>query len=132
MFWQLYLIALGVFTAIDMVWLVAVAPGFYKAQIGHLMAKQPNVGAAIVFYLLFIAALVFFVISPAHEKKSWMMALTTGAFFGLVTYATYDLTNLATLNKWPLTVTVVDLIWGTALSATVSVLTVVIARKFGI
>ena len=112
MFIRLFLIALPAFFVIDMIWLVLVAKKFYSEQIGFLM--RPDIGwpAAIIFYLLFIAALVVFVISPAVEKHSWIHALLYGAFFGLVTYATYDLTNLATLKDWPVLVTVVDLIWG--------------------
>ena len=82
-----------------------------------------------MFYLLFIAGLVVFVISPAVEKRTWIHALGYGALFGLVTYATYDLTNLATLKEWPLKVTIIDLIWGTLLASSVSVVTYFIAIK---
>ena len=85
--------------------------------------------AAIIFYFLFIAGLVVFVISPAVLKNSWVHALLFGALFGLITYATYDLTNLATLKDWPLLVTVVDLIWGTVLASSISVITYFIAGK---
>ena len=93
------------------------------------MKPDINWFAAIIFYLLFIAGLVTFVISPAIEKHSWVHALLFGALFGLITYATYDLTNLATLNNWPVLVTIVDLIWGTVLSASISVITYLIANK---
>jgi uncharacterized membrane protein len=129
MFIKLFLIALTVFIAIDMVWLVLVAKKFYQEQIGFLMKPEINWYAAIIFYLLFIAGLVTFVISPAIEKHSWMHALLFGALFGLITYATYDLTNLATLKNWPVLVTIVDLIWGTVLSASISVITYVITNK---
>jgi len=129
MFIKLFFIALPVFFVIDMIWLVAVAKKFYQEQIGFLMRPDINWGAAAAFYLLFIAALVAFVISPAVEKQSWIHALLYGAFFGLVTYATYDLTNLATLKDWPLTVTIVDLIWGTVLAASISVITYFIYTK---
>ena len=95
------------------------------------MAKNPNLAAAFIFYLIFIAGLVFFVISPALDKKMWTHALLVGAFFGLVTYATYDLTNLATIKDWPLVVTIADLIWGMVLSAAVSVITYFLAKYFG-
>ncbi len=129
MFVKLYLIALPVFFAIDMVWLVLVARNFYQKHIGFLM--KPDVGwvAAGIFYLLFIAGLVTFVITPAVEKHSWVHAVLFGAFFGLITYATYDLTNLATLKDWPVLVTIVDLIWGMVLSASVSVVTYLIAVR---
>ena len=132
MFIKLYLIALSVFLAIDMVWLVFIAKDFYAKQIGFIMAKNPNLVAAFIFYLIFIAGLIVFVINPALDKKLWTQALLMGAFFGLVTYATYDLTNLATVRNWPLIITIVDLIWGTVLSATVSVVTYFIAQKLGL
>jgi uncharacterized membrane protein len=90
------------------------------------MKPDINWYAAIIFYLLFIGGLVTFVISPAVEKHSLMHALLYGALFGLITYATYDLTNLATMKNWPLIVTIVDLIWGMVLSASVSVVTYLI------
>jgi uncharacterized membrane protein len=129
MFIKLFLIALPVFFVIDMVWLVLVAKKFYQGQIGFLMKPDINWFAAITFYLLFIAGLVIFVISPAVEKHSWVHAILFGALFGLITYATYDLTNLATMKDWPLLVTVVDLIWGTVLAASISSITYFIAGK---
>jgi uncharacterized membrane protein len=132
MFLKLYLIALPVFLAIDMVWLTLVAKNFYAKQIGFLMAKNPNLLAAFIFYLIFIAGLIVFVITPALDKKIWTQALLAGAFFGLVTYATYDLTNLATVKDWPLVVTIVDLIWGMFVSAAVSIVTFFIALKLGL
>jgi uncharacterized membrane protein len=129
MSFKLFFIALPVFFVIDMIWLVLVAKKFYQEQIGFLMKPDINWPAAIVFYLLFIAGLVIFVISPAVEKHSWVHALLYGALFGLITYATYDLTNLATLKDWPLLVTVVDLIWGTVLASSISVITYLVAQK---
>ena len=132
MYIKLYLIALPVFFAIDMVWLGLVAKKFYRSQIGFLMKSDINWAAAIIFYLLFIFGLVLFVITPAIEKCSWTHALLFGAFFGLIAYATYDLTNLATLKDWPLLVTIVDLAWGAVLAASVSTATYFIARKIGL
>ena len=120
MFWKLYLIALPVFFAIDMVWLGLVARNFYRGQIGALLKTDFNWVAAVSFYLLFIAGLVFFVIEPAVKSGNLTSALVIGALFGLMTYATYDLTNLATVRDWPVTVTLVDLVWGTTLSALVA------------
>jgi uncharacterized membrane protein len=126
---KLYFIALLFFLAIDSLWLGLIAPGFYRAQIGHLMAEQPNLIAAGIFYLLFIAGLLIFVVEPGlRDPFPWTVA-SRGAFFGLVTYATYDLTNLAILAGWPLLVTVVDLLWGMALSASVTILTIWSAKK---
>jgi len=131
MFIKLYAIALPVFFVIDMIWLGLVAKNFYKSQIGFLMKPDINWTAAIIFYFLFIVGLVLFVIMPAVEKGSWIYALLFGALFGLITYATYDLTNLATLKDWPLLVTIVDLAWGATLGALVSVITFFIAGKIG-
>jgi len=132
MLWKLYVIALPVFFAVDMVWLGLVAKGFYRQQIGSLMRSPVNWPAAVVFYLLFILGLVVFVIGPAMDRDSWLRALGYGALFGLITYATYDLTNLATLKGWPVTVTLVDLAWGAVLAATVSVATYGIATRIGV
>lgn len=132
MFIKLYFIALPVFLAIDALWLTLIAKNFYAKHIGYLMAKNPNLLAALIFYLIFIAGLVVFVISPALDGKTWLQALWMGALFGLVTYATYDLTNLATIKNWPLLVTAVDLIWGILVSSLVSIITFFLARKFGL
>jgi uncharacterized membrane protein len=132
MFIKLYLIALPVFFAIDMVWLGLVAKNFYRSQIGFLMTSNINWLAAIIFYLLFIVGLVLFVIMPAVEKSSWIHALLFGALFGFIAYATYDLTNLATIKDWPLLVTIVDLVWGAVLALSVSVVTYFIAHKIGL
>lgn len=132
MFIKLYVIALPVFLAIDMIWLGLVAKGFYSKQIGSLLKTDVNWVAAIIFYLLFIIGLVVFVIAPAIDKGSWTHALLFGALFGLVCYATYDLTNLAIAKDWPLLVTIVDLVWGAVLAASVSVVTYFIASKIGL
>jgi uncharacterized membrane protein len=132
MFIKLYLIALPVFLVIDTVWLTMVAKNFYAKQIGFLMSKTPNFLAALIFYLIFIAGLVVFVITPALDKKIWLNMLLMGALFGLVTYATYDLTNLATVKDWPVIVTVIDLIWGMFVSASVALITYLIAVKIGL
>ena len=132
MFWKLYLIALPVFFAFDMVWLVLVAKSFYAQQLGSLLKTDVNRTAAVVFYLLFILGLVLFVILPAVEARSWSHALWYGAMFGIITYATYDLTNLATLKDWPLLITVVDMSWGAVLAASVSTVTYFIAHSIGL
>jgi uncharacterized membrane protein len=132
MFIKLFAIALPVFFALDMFWLGIVAKDFYRAEIGTLLKPDVNWIAAIIFYLIFIAGLVVFVITPAMEKGSWMHALLLGALFGFVCYATYDLTNLAVAKDWPLLVTIVDLVWGAVLAASVSTATFFIASKFGL
>ncbi|MFN3839848.1 MAG: DUF2177 family protein [Cyclobacteriaceae bacterium] len=132
MLMKLYAIALPVFFAIDILWIGFIARDFYKNQIGFLMKSDVNWTAAIIFYLLFLVGLVVFVIAPAVEKKEWTLALWMGAFFGLITYATYDLTNLATLKDWPVKMVIVDMLWGTVLSASVATATYFIAAKLGL
>ncbi|MEX2323607.1 MAG: DUF2177 family protein [Acidimicrobiia bacterium] len=127
---KLFLIALPVFFAIDMVWLGVVARNLYRDQLGGLMRTEVNWVPALVFYLLFIVGLVVFVIAPAVDVRSWTQALWRGALFGLVTYATYDLTNLATLRDLPLTMTLVDLVWGAVLAASVATATYAIATHW--
>jgi uncharacterized membrane protein len=124
-----YLITLVVFFVIDIIWLAVVAKDLYKNQIGHLMSKSPNWMAALVFYLIFILGLTYFAINPALAKESLLEALKLGALFGFFTYATYDLTNLATLQDWPLKITIIDLLWGTGLGASVSSLSYFILTK---
>ena len=118
----LYLVVLGSFFVIDMIWLGLVAKNFYKKQLGFIMAAKVNWPAAIIFYLLFIIGLVFFVIYPSLGQDSWFYAFLTGAFFGMICYATYDLSNLATLKDWPPVVTIVDLVWGSLLSGTLTII----------
>lgn len=117
---KLYFLTLTVFLAIDGLWLTLIAKNFYAKHLGYLMSKTPNLAAAGIFYLIYIVAMLVFVLVPAIEKKSLMQAITMGALFGFSAYATYDLTNLATIKDWPLLITIVDLIWGATLSALVA------------
>ena len=123
-----FFVAFAVFLGIDMVWLTAVAPKFYKSQIGHLMADKAKLLPAAIFYILFVAAMVYFVVAPALEHQNLTRLIVSAVIFGLVTYATYDLTNMATLKDWPLLVTVVDLTWGTFISLAVSLITYLIRK----
>jgi uncharacterized membrane protein len=125
---KLYFSTLAVFFAIDMFWLGLVARTFYRKHLGFLMAPNPNWLAAIIFYLLFIVGILVFVVLPGLESGSLRDTLLRAALFGLITYATYDLTNLATLKDWPIIITVVDMIWGTVLSVMVSYASFVIGR----
>ncbi|MCA9765790.1 MAG: DUF2177 family protein [Carnobacterium sp.] len=125
-----YSIAFTVFLIIDLIWLGLVAKNLYRQELGFIMSDKPNWVAAIIFYLIFIAGLVFFVINPAIIDNSWTYALFAGMFLGFLTYATYDLTNLATLKDWPLKITIIDLVWGTTLGGSVSVLTFFVAGLF--
>ena len=120
-----YLATLVAFCAGDFVWLGTVATGFYQSQVGSLMLATPNWPAAGAFYALYAAGTVLFAVMPALRAGTWTSALIQGALFGFFTYATYDLTNLATLKGWSLGVTVVDIAWGavvTGLAATVGFL----------
>jgi uncharacterized membrane protein len=124
----LYLVTLAVFLAIDLVWLGLVARGFYRRHLGYLMSPKVNWAAALLFYLLFIAGLLVFAVRPAIAAGAPLQALWLGALLGLVCYATYDLTNLATVRDWPLIVTAVDLVWGTVLGGGVSFVAALIGR----
>ncbi len=119
---KLYGCTLLAFFAIDMVWLGLIAHGFYKKHLGFLLRPDPHWTAAIIFYLLFVLGLLVFVVVPGLQAGSTKKVLILGALFGLITYATYDLTNLATVKDWPLAVTVVDLLWGGILATAVSYL----------
>ena len=126
----LYLISLIIFLLIDFVWLAFIAKGLYAKSIGHLMADKVNYVAALVFYLIFIAGLTHFVTLPALSEGMAARMIFSAAFFGFVTYATYDLTNLATLKDWPLKVTLIDLVWGMFISTSVSTLTLWVSKFF--
>ena len=110
------------FFAIDMVWLGLVAPMFYRKHLGFLLAPSTNWIAAIIFYLLFIVGILVFVVVPGLENNSLKTTLLLAALFGLITYATYDLTNLATVMDWPVIVSIVDIAWGGVLSISVSII----------
>ena len=118
-----YLIAVPVFFLIDLVWLGLIAKNFYRNEIGFLMSENFNLIAALIFYLFYIIGIVVFAIIPALNEGSIIKAFLLGALLGAVAYATYDLTNFATLKNWPLKVVIVDIIWGTLLTGSVSMIT---------
>lgn len=124
----LYIITLAVFFVIDMIWLGVVAKGFYRRYLGSLMSPKVNWISALLFYLLFIVGLLVFVVRPALVGGAPLQALFYGALLGLISYSTYDLTNLATLKDWPVLVTIVDLIWGTFLGGVVSFVSALLGR----
>jgi uncharacterized membrane protein len=125
-----YCITLFVFLVLDAIWLGLIAQPFYQTQIGFLLAEKANLAAASVFYLLYVAGLVFFVVEPALQAGTTPgRAALRGAFFGLVAYATYDLTNLATVDRWPIAVTAVDMAWGAALGALTTLAAVWVGRR---
>ncbi|MBO22000.1 MAG: hypothetical protein CMM26_06475 [Rhodospirillaceae bacterium] len=123
-----YAATLFVFLVIDGLWLGLLARGFYVHHLGNLLRPSPNLGAAGLFYSLYVLGVLIFVIFPALNHGTPMTAALYGALFGLIAYATYDLTNLATLQGWPLVVTAVDMVWGAALTASVAILGFFAAR----
>ena len=112
-----YISAALVFFGLDFVWLSRVAIGFYRSQIGETLRDRPNMLAAGLFYLFYIAGIVYFAVLPGLQKDSLAVACLNGALLGLIAYGTYDMTNLATLKNWSLTVSIVDMLWGTVLTA---------------
>ncbi|MEI7660725.1 MAG: DUF2177 family protein [Bacteroidota bacterium] len=118
---KLYLATLVVFFALDMLWLGVIAGQFYKKHLGFMMAPEVNWYAALTFYFLFVLGVLVFVILPALTENAFPMMLVKAALFGLITYATYDLTNMATAKDWPVIITVADLAWGMVLTTLVSI-----------
>ncbi|MEW8969611.1 MAG: DUF2177 family protein [Mesobacillus sp.] len=127
---RIYFVTFIVFLMLDSVWLGVISPALYKEQIGHLLAPEVNWIAAVMFYILFIAGLVFFAVKPSIQQNSWKAALRNGAFFGLVCYATFDLTNQATMRDWPMLITAIDLVWGTFICGISSLASFFIGRNF--
>ena len=115
-----FLAALVAMAVVDGVWLGVVARGLYRRQLGFLMAERPNWAAAVAFYLLYVLGVTILAVLPAIDAGSVGEAAWRGALFGLVAYATYDLTNAATLRGWPTSITLIDMAWGTALTTVVA------------
>ena len=128
---KLYLVTIPIFLVVDLIWLGILARGFYQKHLGGLMAEQVNWGAAFLFYLLFVGGILIFAVVPAMGRQSLGYAVIYGALFGLFTYATYDLTNLATLKGWPSAVVWVDIAWGIVLSSSVAGLSYLAGRWIG-
>jgi uncharacterized membrane protein len=116
-----FVAALLAMAVIDGLWLGLVARSFYRRHLGPLMADRPNWAAAIAFYLLYVVGVTVFAVLPAADADSLLDAAWRGGLFGLIAYATYDLTNAATLRGWPGIVVLVDMAWGVALTAAVAV-----------
>jgi uncharacterized membrane protein len=127
-FLKLYASAIVVFFALDLTWLGVVAKKFYAEQMGHLMRPDVQWGPALLFYLIYVAAIVVLCVKPGLERDSIGRAAALGALFGLAAYAAFDLTALALLKDFPLKGAVVDLMWGTVLTASVSAATTAIGR----
>lgn len=125
-----YLITLIAFVAIDMVWLVWLARATYVAEIGDLLRKQPNFPAALAFYLVYAAGLLFFAVSPGLKSGSLFQTMALAAALGFVAYGTYDLTNLSVMNGFGVKIAIIDLVWGTCLSAITSAVAYLLVSKF--
>lgn len=110
-----------VFFGFDFLWLSKLAIGFYRREIGSLMLAKPNFAAAGIFYLFYIAGIVYFAVMPAVSGGDWQSALVSGAILGFIGYGTYDMTNLSTLKGWSWKMCVVDIIWGTVLTGAAAV-----------
>jgi uncharacterized membrane protein len=128
----LYLATVPVFFGIDFIWLTFVANGFYRARLGPLLLEKFDMRVGLAFYLLYIVGILVFAVLPGVEKHSVVEALWRGALFGLVAYATYDLTNWATLKDWSPAVAMVDMAWGAVLTGTVASASWWIAGRLGI
>lgn len=115
-----YILTTIVFLIIDLAWLGFIAKDLYRKYLGSFLAENVNWTAAIIFYLLYIIGISVFAIYPAVNKDSVFSAIVLGGLFGFFAYATYDLTNLATLKGWPITIVFIDIIWGVVLTASVS------------
>ncbi|UCE51907.1 MAG: DUF2177 family protein [Desulfobacterales bacterium] len=119
---KLYALTVPVFFVIDILWLGVVAKGFYRRKLDFILSDEVNWAAAIIFYLVYITGIIFFAVRPAVIDNSPIQAAVLGALFGFFTYATYDLTNLATIKNWPLVIVVVDILWGVCLCTLVAYL----------
>ena len=124
-----YLATGTVFLVLDAIWLASMANRLYRPQLGDMLLDGFRLAPAIVFYMLYIAGVVVFAVNPAFISGRSSTALFHGAFLGLIAYATYDLTNLATLKNWPFTVTIADMVWGTTVTAIAATAGYLITRK---
>ena len=124
-----YIATAIVFLGIDAIWLGRVATTLYRGWIGNMMLDQPNFAAAAAFYLVYVAGIVYFAVIPALNGGGWTQAAVAGAILGFIAYGTYDMTNLATLKNWPVMMTIVDMSWGTILTAFSAVASVLITQK---
>jgi uncharacterized membrane protein len=125
-----HLATAGAFLGADYLWLNR-AMGFYRKSLGDLLAEKPNLAAAAAFYMVYFVGIVVFAVLPAARSDGWIAAMLLGGLLGLVAFATYDLTNLATLSRWPLIVVIVDLFWGTFVTALASLAGLVAIRTVG-
>jgi uncharacterized membrane protein len=124
-----YTVTAVVFLILDAIWLGVISRNLYQREIGELLLPKPDFSAAAVFYVIYIAGLVYFCVVPGVVEQSAMRGLLNGAIFGIVAYATYDLTNLATLKGWSTTLVFVDIAWGAVASAIASAFAVALTAR---
>ena len=124
-----YAVSVPVFFAVDMIGLGVIARGFYRKALEPLLTPNINWTAAIVFYFLFLVGILVFALLPGLKKQSFVYTVSMAALFGFIAYATYDLTNLATLRDWPLLMSMVDMLWGAFLSASTAGVTYLIMSR---
>jgi len=127
----IYLGSAAAFFTVDLLWLGVVARDFYRRDLGHLMAPEIRWGAALLFYFIFILGIVVFAVLPALESGDWFRAILLGGFVGVVGYAAFDLTCLALFKDFPVRIVVVDMIWGTVLSALTATAGFAVGRWLG-
>lgn len=130
---KMFVVAFGVtavvFLILDAIWLGVISRNLYQREIGELLLPKPNFGAAAVFYVIYLVGLVYFCVVPGVAGHSVSRGLLNGAMFGIVAYATYDLTNLATLKGWSTTLVFIDIAWGAVASAAASAVAVAITTR---
>lgn len=126
----LFFITTIIFFSIDLIWLGVIAKNLYREKLGFILSTEVNWTAAIVFYIIYISGILYFAVVPSLLDAEWEKALLNGAILGFLCYATYDLTNMATIAHWPLQIVIIDIAWGTLLTGSVSVLSYLLAEKF--
>lgn len=125
-----YIMALATFLVIDLFWLNVAAKEFYRRALADYLSPQANVAPGLLLYALLVAGLTYFVILPAQKDKNMPLALMRSAFLGIICYATYDLTNLAIARNWPVSVTIIDIIWGAVLMMSTTAITLILIQKY--
>lgn len=125
-----FLVTFIMFMIIDLVWLGIFAKKLYRKHLGYLMAEKHNMLVTVVFYIVFVIGLLFFVIYPSISKQSIIYSIFAGYFFGLITYGTYGLTNFATIKKWPIKITIIDLTWGSSLCSLTSLISFLLFKNY--
>ncbi|RGI31132.1 DUF2177 family protein [Melissococcus sp. OM08-11BH] len=128
-FLKLFGISAVIFLMFDLFWLLVVSKNLYQTFIGELLGDV-KITPAIIFYFVYLVGVVFFVLIPGIDKQSIFYTISSGALFGFICYSTYDLTNLATIKNWPVTMTIIDLVWGTSVTAITSAIVYFINFNF--